>query len=184
MAAATSPPTAVGPDGATATVAAALARLRATAAQRPGFGHALTSSTTTLVGPLRCVSHERHAVIDTDLAKALGGDASAPSPTTLVRSALGACLAMGYRLRAAELGVELTDVRVVVETETELSGMLETDADAPPGFAALRYRVEIGSPAPEAEVERIVELGDRLSPVLDMLTRAHTVERTISIERA
>lgn len=169
-----------GADGA---VAAALARLRG-ACRRPGFGHSRSRSVTTLVGRLRAESNDGHAVVHTDLPAALGGEASAPSPTVLVRCALGACLAMGYRLRAAELGVELTDIRVTVESESQLGGMLDADSGAPPGFSSLRYRVEIVSPAPEEVVERIVDAGDRVSPVLDMLTRAHAVERAVSIERA
>ena len=165
-----------------ATVATALARLHA-ATGRAGFGRATRTSESTLVGPLRCTSREGAMVIESDLPAALGGGASAPSPAMLVRAALGACLAMGYRLRAAELGVELTAVRVTVHAESELRGMLDPGADVPPGFTDLRYHVAIESSAPQPDVERVVELADRLSPVLDMLTRAHTIEHTVSIER-
>ena len=88
---------------------------------------------------------------------------------------------MCYQLRAAEHGVELTSVRVTVETDSELRGMLQCDAAAPPGFTEIRYRVEIESPARPSEVERIVDLADRLSPVLDTLTRTNQARRTLSI---
>jgi uncharacterized OsmC-like protein len=167
----------------TGSIAPALARLHEAVTKRPGFGHSTSTSVSTLVGRLRCSTTERSEHIESDLAPALGGDNAAPSPSALVRAALGACLAMGYRLRAAELGIELTDVRVTVETESELRGMLDPDACVPPGFTAIRYHVEIESPASEDKVERVVELGDRLSPVLDMLTRPHAVTRTVSIEQ-
>lgn len=170
------------PTNDTDQIAAALARLHG-ALKRSGFGHSTRDSVSTLDGRLRCSTTEGSSVIESDLPPALGGEAAAPSPATLVRAALGACLAMGYRLRAAELGIELAAVRVTVESESELCGMLDPEADVPPGFTALRYRVEIESPAPEPDIERVVELGDRLSPVLDMLTRPHAVERTLSITR-
>lgn len=163
------------------TVAPALERLHAAIAKKPGFGHSTRTSVTTLAGRIRCSTTEGSASVDTDLAPALGGDAVAPSPTTLVRAALGACLAMGYRLRAAELGIDLTSVRVTVESESELRGMLDPDADVAPGFTAVRYHVEIDSPSPAADVEHVIELGDQLSPVLDILTRPHAVERTVTI---
>lgn len=163
-------------------IAAALRRLSA-AVRRPGFGRARTTSTSIMLGRLRCRSEIRGAVIDCDLPAALGGEASAPSPTTLVQAALGACLAIGYRLRAAELGVELARVHVVVESESAVRGMLDPDADVPPGFTALAYRVEIDSAAPEADVQRVVDLADDLSPVLDMLTRPHHLDRTVTIRR-
>ncbi len=161
-------------------IAPALERLRALSG-RPGFGHSTKTSASTLVGDLRCETTEGASLIESDLPTALGGDDSAPTPSALIRAALGACLAMGYRLRAAELGIELTTVRVTVESESELRGMLDAAADVPPGLTALRYHVEIDSPAAQRDVVRVIELGDRLSPVLDMLTRPLDIERSVAI---
>ena len=52
---------------------------------------------------------------------------------------------------------------------------------SPPGFTEIRYRVELESPARPSDIERIVDLADRLSPVLDALTRVNRVQRTVSI---
>ena len=163
----------------------ALERLNATLARRAEFGHHTGSSVTTLVDGLRCETSVGAWTIATDLAPALGGERSAPSPTVLLSAALGACLAMGYQLRAAERGIELTSVRVTVETDSDVRGMLPCDAAAPPGFTEIRYVVEVESPAQRHDLERIVELADRLSPVLDALTRVNRVQRTVAInERA
>jgi uncharacterized OsmC-like protein len=162
-------------------IAAALARLRATMGKRPGFGHSTRTAVAVLADGLRCSISEGSSRIESDLAPALGGSGTAPSPSTLVRAALGACLAMGYRMHAAELGVEVASVRVTVESESQLCGMLDPGADEPPGLTAISYHVEIESPATEDEVARVIELGDRLSPVLDMLVRPHAIDRTVSI---
>ena len=130
---------------------------------------------------LRCSTEAGAWTIETDLHPALGGDGSAPSPSVLLSAALGACLAMGYQMRAAEEGIELTSVRVTVETDSELRGMLLCDAAVPPGFTDIRYRVELESPARTTDLERMADLADRLSPVLDALTRANRVQRTIAI---
>jgi len=160
-------------------IAAALERLRAAVASRPGLGRATTTtSVSELTDGVCCVSREKAWLIESDLAPALGGDGAAPSPAALVRAALGACLAMGYQLRAAEAGVALAAVRVTVESESDVRGLL--GPDEPPGFTALRYHVEVDSPATAAALADVVDLGDRLSPVLDMLTRAHTIERSVS----
>ena len=89
---------------------------------------------------------------------------------------------MGYQLRAAEDGIELTSVRVTVETDSELCGMLRCDAAVPPGFTEIRYRRR----SSRAPLVRVTSSGsstraDRLSPVLDALTRANRVQRTVSI---
>lgn len=150
-------------------------------ADKPGFGSATSTSTTVLGDGLRCTSTERSFTIESDLAPALGGERSAPSPGMHVRAALGACLAMRYQMLAAERGIELTSVRITVDEDSELRGLLCDDGDVPPGATALRYHVEIGSPADDREIEELVAAGDRLSPVLDDLTRPHSIERTVSI---
>jgi uncharacterized OsmC-like protein len=91
-------------------------------------------------------------------------------------------MAMSYRLRAAKHGVELTSLRVTVEADSELAGMLLVDAPAPPGFTEVRYHVEIESPASPDEVARIIDEGDRLSPLLDVLSRANALRRSMSIQ--
>src|SRR5262245_29786180 len=96
-------------------IADALKRLNGALARRSDFGHYTGSSVTTLVEGLRCSSEAAGWTIASDLGPALGGEGSAPTPTVLVSSALGACHAMGYQLQAAERGIELTSVRVTVE---------------------------------------------------------------------
>lgn len=166
-----------------ATVGQALARLEAAIERKPGFGHATQRSTTISPQGLRCRSTEGEHRIDSDLPRALGGTAMAPSPSALVRAALGSCLAMGYRLRAARHEVALGAIRVTVETDSVLAGMLLPDSAAPPGFAEVRYHVEIETEAPAALIDGLVAEADRLSPVLDAL-RANALRPSLSIIRS
>lgn len=159
----------------------AIERLESAVERRPGFGVGTSRSETRWIGALGCTTHEGEWRIEADLPAALGGGGSAPSPSVLLRAAFGSCMAMSYRLRAARHGVELTSVRVTVETDSELAGMLSCDAVAPPGFTELRYHVDIESPADADAVARVVDEGDRLSPLLDVLARANVVRRTTSI---
>jgi uncharacterized OsmC-like protein len=162
-------------------ITAALARLHDAVAARPAFGHHTARSTVSLGDGLQCVSVEQSWLIASDLPPALGGERRAPTPSQLVQAALGACLAMGYQLRAAECAIELTAVRVTIESDAELRAMLRRDTAVPPGFTTIRYHVEIESPAAPDEIEALVEAADHLSPVLADLTRPLTVERTVSV---
>jgi organic hydroperoxide reductase OsmC/OhrA len=158
-------------------IAKAIGRLEDAVAHKPGFGHSSSRSTTTLEDGLRCVTSEGDHRIETDLTAALGGDGSGPTPSALLRAALGSCLAMGYRLRAARHGVPVAAIRVEVETDSAIGGMLDPGSAFPPGFLEVRYCVEIDSRAPAGQVEALIDEGDRLSPVLDALTRANRVAR-------
>jgi uncharacterized OsmC-like protein len=162
-------------------IAAALSRLRAALASRPELGRGkVSTSVAHLTEGVRCVVHEHGFTVESDLPAPLGGDDAAPSPSALVRAALGACLAMGYQLRAAEAGIALDAVRVTVVSESDVRGLLGPGTDEPPGFGALEYHVEIDSASSADELTRLIDLGDLHSPVLDMLTRAHTVGRTVT----
>lgn len=162
-------------------IATALDRLRATAVRRPEFGRRTIRSVTTLGPALRCTTVEKDWRTESDLSAAFGGEQSASGPGTQLRAALGACMAMGYRLRAAERGVELTSVTVTIEADGDVLGMLEPDAGVPPGYLEIRCHVEIESPAPREVIEAIVDAGDRLSPLLDVIGRANTVRRTSKV---
>lgn len=166
------------------TIATAIDRLESVLDRRADFGHSTNLSVTRLADGLRCSTEEGAWTIDSDLGEALGGTGSAPSPGVLVRAALGSCLAMMYQLRAAKHGVELTSIRVLVETDSEIAGMLLCNTMSPPGYTEIRFHVDIESPAPRDDVLRAIDEGDRLSPLLDVLTRANSVQRTTSIRPA
>lgn len=159
----------------------ALARLESAIERKPGLGSSTTRSTTTLVDGLRAVSREGDHRIATDLPGRLGGGATAPTPSVLLRAALGSCLAMGYRLRAARRGVPVDSIRVAVDSDSAIVGMLDPTSTIPPGFIEVRYHVEIESGAPASAITRLIDEGDRLSPVLDALARANRVTRSLSI---
>lgn len=158
------------------TIERALIRLEDAARRRPGFGHSTGTSISTMTDGLRCVTRDGDHRIRTDLPPAFGGEATGPTPSTLLRAALGSCLAMGYRLRGARHGVAVEGIRVEVETDAAVAGMLDPDSDLPPGFLEIRYRVEINGPTP-TQIDRLVHEGDRLSPVLDAVSRASRVIR-------
>ncbi len=167
-------------NGSPAHVAHALRRLETALARNPDFGHVTRCSTTVTTSGIACTTVEGDHRIDTDLPAALGGSATAASPSALLRAALGSCLAIGYRLRAARLGVPIGAIRVVVETDSAIAGMLLADARARPGFSEIRCHVEIESDADEADVRRVVAAADQLSPVLDALA-ADSVQRSLTI---
>jgi uncharacterized OsmC-like protein len=165
-------------------IAISIERLERAIQSRPGFGVTTGQAAATLSSGLRCTVEDGRWRFDTDLAPGIGGTASAPSPTALLRAALASCMALTYRLRAARHGVPLTAVRVTVETESAVAGMLCPGSGEPAGFRSVRYHVDVDSPAPLDDVMRVIEEGDALSPVLDVFATAHSIERTVTVTTA
>ena len=67
-------------------------------------------------------------------------------------------------MRAARLGVDLTTVSVEIEADFDVVGMLSMEAAARPGYSEVRYHVSVESSAPEADILRVLDEGDMLSP--------------------
>ena len=84
-------------------------------------------------------------------------------------------MAMTYRLRAATHGVDADRRSVSRSRPTPRSpGCCCSTRTSPPASAAVRYHVDVESPAPAADVDAVLDEGDRLSPVLDVFTTAAT----------
>ncbi len=166
---------------ASADIRRSLVRLEGAIASRAGFGHVTQSSTTRCAAGLACETREGDRFVRADLPRGLGGHDGAPSPGALMRAALGSCLAMGYRLRAARHDVPLDAVVVTVETDSVLAGMLDPAEVSPPGFTGIRVHVRLASPAPARDLRSLIDEADRLSPVLDAVRRPNPVERSVQL---
>ncbi len=110
-----------------------------------------------------------------------GGAGLGPDHGVLVRAGLGSCLAMGYIIWAARLDIPLDDVQVVVETDYDARGMYGVDDSVSPGWGAVRYIVNISSPAPQEQIKELVDTADRYSPILDDMHRAANIIRQLHI---
>jgi uncharacterized OsmC-like protein len=113
-----------------------------------------------------------NGAITTDMSKSVGGGASAPTPGWLMRAALAACDASTVAMEAARDGIELSDLSVSVESDTDFRGVLGVDGAAHPGPLEVRTRIELAAPdATEEQLREIVRRAEERSPVRDALTR-------------
>ena len=108
----------------------------------------------------------------TDMAESVGGGASAATPGWLLRAALAACDATLVAMEAARDGIELTDLEVSVESESDFRGVLGLDPSIHAGPASMRVRVRLAAAdASEDQLRSIVERAEARSPVRDALVR-------------
>jgi uncharacterized OsmC-like protein len=123
------------------------------------------------------------ATLVSDMSRALGGGASAPSPGWLFRAALATCDATVIAMRAAQLGVPLTTLMVTVESESDDRGLLGMDHSIPAGPFSIRTRVRIGATGVASErLREIVTWAEAHSPVGDAIRRA--VPSSLEVEIA
>jgi uncharacterized OsmC-like protein len=123
---------------------------------------------------LRCRVEGPHGfALSTDMPRGVGGMATGPSPGWVARAAQAACDATVVAMRAAELGIALQHLEVVVDGESDDRGLLGMDDDIPAGQLSSRIRVRISAEGVDpATLRDLVLWADEHSPVSDAFRRA------------
>lgn len=120
------------------------------------------------------------AHLTTDMPEGVGGSNSAPSPGWFLRAAVASCEATLITMRAAQLGVTLSDLEVTVDSESDDRGILGIDDGVPAGPLTGRVHVKIAGDGTDAELRAIVEWAHKHCPVSDAVVRA--IPTTLEIE--
>ncbi len=149
---------------------------------RPTLGQKTAVTKARIVEGLRCEITEGRWTTTIDASEKSGGTGAGPDPGFVVRSALAACYAMGYATWAAHFGVPVSAIDVELQADFDARGQHGVEG-IPPGYSEVRYLVHIESPAPEADVTRVVDAADRASMVGDVFARAHRLVRTLTVTR-
>lgn len=138
------------------------------------------AATATLEEGLRFRVEGPKGDVTTDMSKTVGGGATAPTPGWLMRAALASCDATAVAMEAAREGVELTDLTVTVESETDFRGVLGVDDTVRPGPRAVRVRIRLAAAdAGEDQLREIVRRAESRSPVGDAVARAVSITTEI-----
>ena len=147
---------------------------------RPSLGRSTGVSRARIRQGLTCEIEEGPWKLQADMPTQAGGDAAAPTPGVFGRAAFGSCLAIGYMMQAAKLGVPIAALEVEIQADYD-DGALFGVSDSPAGYLEVRYRVTVESSAPESEVLRVLDEGDEHSPYLDVFRRAQACTRSVRI---
>jgi uncharacterized OsmC-like protein len=120
--------------------------------------------------------------VTSDMSESVGGEASAPTPGWLLRAALAACDATLVAMEAARDGIELSDLSVSVESDSDFRGVLGVHGGAHPGPLAVRTRIGLAAPeATEDQLREIVRRAEERSPVHDAIVREVSMTTEIVI---
>src|SRR5437762_13661085 len=97
-----------------------------------------------------------NGAITTDMSESVGGGASAPTPGWLMRAALAACDATTVAMEAARDGIELTDLQVSVESESDFRGVLGGDPSVHAGPRSIRVAIRLAATDATADQSRTI----------------------------
>ena len=86
--------------------------------------------------------------------------------------------------KAAMMGIHLDEVKVSLKGSLDLKGLFGMDPAIPPGYQKITYETILQSPAPEAELRKLIEAVESHCPVLDTLVRPIEVTGKVTINGA
>ncbi|WP_291995520.1 OsmC family protein [Candidatus Accumulibacter sp. ACC003] len=164
------------------TMQAALQRAEHIFLQRPEAAQRRTIARASVRDGMRCEFSEDQWRFVADMPEAIGGSATGATPSTLARAALSTCLAIGYAMRAAYLGVAIRGVEVELRAEADLRGLFCGQAEVP-NYRSLAYLVTFDSDASDSELQRVLDEADERSPDLQLFTKPQSLSREMRVIR-
>lgn len=151
---------------------------------RDNIGRLTATAKAVLRPSLDCTVTEGPHAFNVAMTPKYGGTGDGPSPGVLGRAALASCLAITYGMWAARLGVSIETLEVDVQADYDVRGELGTDPKVRPGYGAIRYVVTVTSTSSEADVMRVLDAADRVSPYRDVFANGVPLTREVQITAA
>jgi uncharacterized OsmC-like protein len=116
-------------------------------------------------------SRQSPFIIPGDHPPELLGTNKGASSVELLLAALGFCIASGFAIYGAHMGVPIESFSVDIEGDIDMQGMLglPEPGKVRPGFQEIRAEYYIKSKAPKDQLEKLAKMSEDLSPTRDSL---------------
>jgi uncharacterized OsmC-like protein len=133
---------------------------------KSGFHNEAVIKQFSLGGTVNNTSRLQEFSIPSDHPAELLGTNNGPTSVELLLAALGHCLAAGWAVYGATMGITVESLRIDVEGDIDLQGMLALPAPGavPPGFQGIRATYYVKSGAPRDQLEQLAKMSEDLSP--------------------
>lgn len=126
---------------------------------------------------------DRPFEITVGLHRAAGGDGKFPCPGDVLAAALAACQELTVRMVAANMGIELADLRVTVTASADLRGTLALDRDTKVGMQTLDVATHVVVRGGDPErARRLLAASERYCSVLDTLRHPPAITARFTFE--
>lgn len=113
--------------------------------------------------------------LDADEPPVLLGEDVAPNPVEYALTALASCVTSSIVYHAAARGIKLNAVEARLEGDIDLRGFLGLSEDVRRGYENIRIYYKIDADVPDEQLEKLLEMGTKYSPVFDTFTNPVTV---------
>ena len=115
-------------------------------------------------------NHDRPFELEADEPPVLLGEDVGPNPVEYALTALVSCVTTSLVYHSAARGIKLNAVEARLEGDIDLSGFLGISDDARRGYENIRIYYKIDADVPDEELEELIQMGTKYSPVFDTFT--------------
>ncbi|HEY7649833.1 MAG TPA: OsmC family protein [Methylomirabilota bacterium] len=115
--------------------------------------------------------------------RGVGGDGTLPCSGDVLAAALAGCQELSVRMVAANMGVELEDVRVEVTAQGDLRGALGLDRNTKVGLERLQIRTHVKVRGGDPDrARRLLEAAERYCAILDTLRHPPAIDASFTLD--
>src|SRR4030043_2184989 len=149
----------------------AQAKIYAKTVWKNGFNNEASIKDFEMGGAMNTTSRKSPFIIVGDHPPELLGTNKGPASVEVLLAALGHCIANGFAMYGAVMGISVDSVVLELEGDIDLQGMmlLPEPGKVRPGFQAIRAKYYVKSKAPKEQLEKLAKMSEDFSPVKDSL---------------
>jgi len=149
----------------------AQARFYATTTWKGGFFNEASIKDFSVGGVKNTTSRAKPFIVPGDHSPEFLGENKGPASVELILAALGHCIAGGFAVNGAAMGIPVESLIVEIEGDIDLQGMLglPEPGKVRPGFQEIRAKYYVKSKAPRDQLEKLAKMSEDLSPTKDSL---------------
>lgn len=118
-------------------------------------------------------------VVDNDEPPVLLGHDRGPNPVEQVLHGLAGCITTTLVYHAAAKGIRIDEMETSFEGDLDLRGFLGLPGRTRNGYEEIRVRVRVKADATREQIEELVRLAERRSPVFDIVSNPVPVKVTV-----
>ena len=149
----------------------AQAKFNAKTVWKNGFNMEMAIKDFSMGGVTNTSSRKSPFIIPGDHPPELLGTNKGASSVELLLAALGDCIASGFAIYGAHMGIPIESLTVDLDGDIDLQGMLglPEPGKVRPGYQEIRATYYVKSKAPKDQLEKLAKMSEDLSPTRDSL---------------